>query len=95
MECKGRPKTLLGQWTSINCQTHVDNLATFDKNCSLQDARDSDEDDDRLEAVKSNQFEQSEHYIMADDHPEQRCLTSSSKSVKRKMITNYIFVVNS
>ena len=26
MECKGRPKTLLGQWTSINCQTHVDNL---------------------------------------------------------------------
>ena len=44
--------------------------------------QDSDEDDDRLEAVKSNQFKQPEHYVMADDHPEKRCLTSSSKSVK-------------
>ena len=72
--------------TNISCdnETNCDNnfINGFDENCSLQEARESDEDDDRLEAVKNNQFGQMEHYVMADDHPEQRCLTSSSKSIK-------------
>ena len=73
--------------TNCDNQTNCDNelVKNFNDNCSIQEAQteqDKDEDDDRLEAVKDHQFEQPQHYVMADDHPEQRCLTSSSKSVK-------------
>ena len=42
----------------------------------------TDEEDDRLEAVKKNQFDQMQHFVMADDHPESKVVTSSSKSIK-------------
>ena len=39
-------------------------------------------DDDRLSAVKNNQFDHDQHFLMANDHPESTCVTSSSKSRK-------------
>ena len=43
---------------------------------------DSEEEDDRLAAVKDNQFDQAQHFVMANDHPESHCITSSSVRAK-------------
>ena len=45
---------------------------------------DSDEDDgdDRLAAVKNQQFDQPQHFVMADDHPDLRCVTLHSSRAK-------------
>ena len=43
----------------------------------------NDDEDDRLTAVKENQFEQAQHFVMANDHPESQCVTSSSCRAKR------------
>ena len=57
-------------------------VRSFDKNCTLQkDDEGSDDNDDRLEAVKSHQFDQGQNFLMADDHPESRVQTSSSKAL--------------
>ena len=42
----------------------------------------SDDEDDRLASVKENQFEQAQHFVMANDHPESLCVTSSSVRAK-------------
>ena len=64
--------------TNCDNNIHNENEIHCEKDCDNK----SDEDDDRLEAVKNNQFDQMQHFVMADDHPEQRCATSSSKSIK-------------
>ena len=68
--------------TETNCdgETNCDTETKCDSKAD-SNGEESDEDDDRLEAVKSNQFEQMENFVMADDHPESRVLTSSSKDL--------------
>ena len=43
-----------------------------------QDDPESDEDDDRLDAVRKNQYDQMQHFVMVDDHPDSNCATSST-----------------
>ena len=43
---------------------------------------DSEDEDDRLAAVKDNQFDQAQHFVMANDNPESHCITSSSVRAK-------------
>ena len=62
----------------------VDNENCDEKNSEHQESSgdEEDEEDDRLDAVKKNQFDQMQNFVMADDHPESKVLTSSSKSIK-------------
>ena len=49
----------------INCgvETNCKNRTNCDEESN------SDGEDDRLESVRNNQFEQAQNYVMADDHP--------------------------
>ena len=57
-------------------------VETFNKNCTVQKNEEDSDEDDRLEAVKSNQFDQAQNFLMADDHPESRVQTASSKDLQ-------------
>ena len=43
---------------------------------------DEDDEDDRLASVKNQQFDQPQHFVMADDHPDLRCVTLHSSRAK-------------
>ena len=90
------PQSVVSEKPTENSEQEIVSVETTAKSQSEEQSEqqipednptDSDnDDDDRLAAVKDNQFDQAQHFVMANDNPEVHCVTSSSVRAKELCI---------